>query len=114
MGKERRPFAELCMRTLKALNRPKNINEVAQDIKAGWTTCESCLEFLEKLGHVEKVVSRPMRIYKRAHVVRVPDRFINELQLITERKGTRHHTLEECLHDALREFIHQEKNIKRY
>ncbi len=114
MGKERRDYSEICRAALRSLDRPKTINEVASDLDAGWETIERSLEFLESIGLVEKIVSRPRRIYRRRYLVPVPDEFIKELYLIIKRKGSRHHTLEDCLDDALRDFIHREKSIKRY
>lgn len=113
MGKERRDYPEICVAVLKALDKPKTVNEVALKVKAGWITIASSLKFLESIGQVEKIVEKPL-IYKRKHLTPVSDEFIKELNLIIKRKGSRHSSLEECLDDALRDFIRKEKEIKRY
>jgi hypothetical protein len=114
MGKERRDYPELCRAVLKALKRPKTIGEVADDVDAGWKTAERALEFLDSVGAVEKIVSKPRRIYKKSPLFPIPERFIKELTLIINQKGSRYHSMDDCLDDALRDFIHREKRIKRY
>jgi len=114
MGKKRRDYPEICRAALKSLDRPKTINEVASDLVAGWETVERCLEFLDSIGLAEKIVSRPRRVYKKTCVLPVQDEFIKELHLIIKRKGSRYHSINGCLDDALRDFIHREKSIKRY
>ncbi len=113
MGKERRDYPEICAAVLKSLDKPKTINEVALKVKAGWITVVTSLRFLETLGHVEKIVDKPL-IYKRKRMLAVPDEFIKEMGVIIKRKGSRHNSLEECLDEALRDFIRKEKEIKRY
>ncbi len=114
MGRERRDFADICMKVAEALDRPKTVNEVAEGAKAGWRTAERCLELLVRLGEAEVVVSRPRKIYKRRRLAEIPDRFIKELRLIIGKKGSRHRDVADCLEDALKEFIDREKGVKRY
>ena len=114
MGKERRDYPELCKAILKELNRPKTIGEISDDVDAGWKTAERALEFLESVGVLEKIVSKPRRIYKKSPVFPIPERFIKELALIINAKGSRYHSVDDCLDDALRDFIHREKKIRRY
>jgi hypothetical protein len=114
MGKERRDYPEICNAVLKALDRPKTVNEVAGDIDAGWETVERALDFLESICYVESIVDKPRKIYKKRCLFPLPERFIKELCLIINKKGSRYHSIDDCLDDALREFIHREKRIKRY
>jgi hypothetical protein len=114
MGKERRDYPELCTAAIKALDRPKTVGEIAGDLDAGWQTADKCLRFLERIGHVHAIVTKPRRIYAKSNMMRVDNEFIKELTLITKRKGTRYHTVEECLDEAIRDFIRREKHIKRY
>ncbi len=114
MGKERRDYPELCSEALVALSRPKTVGEVSNNLDAGWQTVDKCLKFLEEIGYARVIVEEPRRIYAKNNVLRVSDEFINELTLITKKKGTRYHTINDCLSEALREFIQKEKLIKRY
>jgi hypothetical protein len=114
MGRERRDYPELCMAVLGALERPKTIGELAGDVSAGWATTERALTLLESLGAVKKIVSRPRRIYSRVLTLPIDDGFINALTLITEKKGSRFRSLQDCLDQALRDFIATEVGIKRY
>jgi len=114
MGKERRDYPEICAAALKTLDSgPKTVNEVASTLEAGWVTVDRALAFLESLGHVEKVVKRP-KVYRRTRVMPVSDGFINDLSIIIKSKGSRYHSLQECLDEALRDFIRRERSIKRY
>jgi hypothetical protein len=113
MGKQRRDYPEICRAVLKALDKPKTVNEVALKVKAGWITVVTALRFLESIGYAEKIVEKPL-IYKRRGMVPLDDEFINELGLIIKAKGSRHASLEDCLGEALRDFIRKEKSIKRY
>ena len=115
MGKERRDYPELCSAVIKSLSeRPKTINEVADDLNAGWETAERALEFLESINYIELVVDKPRRVYKSKCLFPITERFFKELSLIINRKGSRYHSIDDCLDDALRDFIHREKRIKRY
>ncbi len=113
MGRERRDYPEICSAVLKQLDKPKTVNEIAAKLDAGWTTVEKALRFLESLGYVEKIVARPL-IYKRKKLIPLNDDFINELSVIIKAKGSRYRNLEECVADALRDFIRKEKEIRRY
>lgn len=113
MGKERRDSLEICVAVLKALDKPKTVNEVAAQVHAGWITVEKALRFLDSAGLAKRIVEKPL-IYKRNTVLPLSDEFINELQEIIRREGSRHHSLEDCLDDALRDFIRKEKSILRY
>ena len=114
MGRERRDYPELCMAVLEVLDRPKTIGELARDVNAGWATVERALELFEKLGVAKKIVSRPRRIYSRVSTVPIDDGFINALTLITKKNGSRFRSLQDCLDQALRDFIATEGGIKRY
>lgn len=114
MGKERRDYPELCTAALRSLERPKTAGEVAKDLDAGWQTAEKALRFLEGLGLVRAIVTKPRRIYARNPMLAVSDEFIKDLTLITKKKGSRYHSVEDCLSKALQDFIHHEKEIKRY
>lgn len=113
MAKERRDYPEICSLILKNLKEAKTVNELAAQVKAGWTTVDKALTFLESLGYVEKVVKRP-KVYKKKHQIGLSDEFFNELALIIRRKGSRYHSVKDCVDDALRDFIRREKGIKRY
>jgi hypothetical protein len=113
MGKERRDYPVICKAVLKALDKPKTVNEVALKVKAGWITVVTALHFLESLGYAEKIVDKPL-IYKRKTMMSLDDGFINDLSLIIKAKGSRYRSLRECVDDALRDFIRKEKEIKRY
>jgi hypothetical protein len=113
MGKERRDYPEICRAVLKALDKPKTVNEVALKVKAGWITVVTALRFLESIGYAEKIVDKPL-IYKRRQMLAVQDEFIKDMSLIIKRRGSRHSSLEDCLGEALRDFIRKEKGIKRY
>jgi predicted transcriptional regulator len=114
MGKERRDYAELCREALKSLDGPKTVNEVAEELEAGWVTAERCLDFLESIGILEVIKSGRMKIYRKKYLEPIPGEFIKDLTLIINRKGTRHRSISACLDDALRDFIHKEMRIKRY
>lgn len=114
MGKERRDYPELCRQILNALDRPKTIGELSADVSCGWQTAERALEFLDELGLAKRIVDKPRRIYDRRYTVPVDDGFIKELTLITRKKGTRYHSIEDCVSEALHDFIRSEKQVKRY
>ncbi len=114
MGKARRDSLEICKAILSSLSTPKTINEVAGSIGAGWGTTKRCLDFLEQIGYITMLVGPPRPVYKRSSIIKIPEQFINDLRIIIKKKGSRHYSLEDCVNDALWDFIHKEKHIRRY
>lgn len=63
---ERRTKDEIVAEITKALGKGElSINEIARKIKANWSTTNSALELLKKLGVVKEVITTPkIRIFK--------------------------------------------------
>ena len=115
MGEIRREWVEIVVKVMRSLRkRPKAINEVARELNTGWDTVERCFRLLEKLQYVEKIIEKPIGVYKINTVVRLPDRFIKDIDKIIKKKGTRYPSLEDIVERALEDFIYKEKHIKRY
>ena len=115
MAKERRDYLEIGTEVIDSLREgQKSVNRLASELKTGWDTVDRCLSFLERLGVVEKVVDRPVNIYRLNTTVVIPHGFINDIDKILSTKGSRYANLGEFVTESVRAKIMTERSIKRH
>lgn len=101
----RRDYVEIGHAIVESLREgQKTIGGIAAELGTGWMTVRRCLNLLEGVGVVTKVVAKPVSIYRLNSIVSIPEDLDRKIDEILAKSGT-HESKEEFVQNAIRSHL---------